>query len=173
MRYALLVLLALAIGTGSVIAQPPDTTAMKKLEMKKVEKFIGKWVGTGWKQVGPKRENVTGSEIVQRKLDGLALLIEGRFVDSAGEVKHETLAIMAYDEAQRTHRFKSFLHNGLSGEYDLRIIPEGFEWGFPVTGGMVRFSIKLDNDTWHEIGEFSRDGTTWIKTLEMTLKRSK
>lgn len=173
MRYAISFTATFVFFAATAWAQPPDTTAAKKLEMKKVEKFIGKWVGTGWKQVGPTRETVTGTEVVQRKLDGLALLIEGRFVDAAGVVKHETLAIMAYDEAQKAHRFKSFLHNGLSGEYELKIVPDGFEWGFQVTGGMVRFSIKLENDTWHEVGEFSRDGTTWVKTLEMTLKRSK
>jgi hypothetical protein len=174
MKIAILLAIAFVAFTQSALAQPTDIVALKKIEMKKVDKVVGKWVGGGWKQVGPKRENMSGSEIVQRKLDGIALLIEGRFTDSAGEVKHETLAIMAYDEALKAHRFKSFLRTGMSGEFDLKVTADGFEWGFPVQGGQVRFSIKLDNETWHETGEFSRDGgATWMKTMEMTLRREK
>ncbi len=173
MRTTGLIGLALALFTFSASAQTPDLIAAKKLEMKKVQKFVGHWVGSGWQQVGPKRENVTGSETVQNKVDGLALLIEGRFADSTGAVKHETLAIMSYDDQLKSHRFKTFLANGISGEHDLKVLADGFEWGFTMSAGTVRFTIKLENDTWSEIGEFSRDGKTWMKTMEMVLKRVK
>lgn len=168
----LVFLLTLAF-TISGAAQTPEIVALKKAEMKKVEKFVGTWKGTGWRQIGPQRENVTGTEIVQMKLDGTALLIEGRFVDGAGNVKHETLAIMSYDEVLKAHRFRSHLANGTTGEFDLKVNADSFEWGFPTQAGTVRFAIRLENDTWFEVGEFSRDGKTWVKMLEMTLKRDK
>lgn len=165
-----LLLLAFA---ASVAAQTPEIVSLKKAEMKKVEKFVGTWRGTGWRQIGPQRENVAGTETVLMKLDGTALLIEGRFVDGEGNVKHETLAIMSYDEASKVHKFRSHLANGTTGEFDLKVNADSFEWGFPTQAGSVRFTIRLENDTWFEIGEFSRDGKTWVKMLEMTLKRTK
>lgn len=169
-RLAFLLIFVFAI---SAAAQTAEVVSLKKAEIKKVEKFVGTWEGSGWRQIGPQRENVTGAEIVQLKVDGTALLIEGRFVDHTGSVKHETLAVMSYDEKSKAHKFRSYLANGMTGEFDLKVLADSFEWGFPVQAGTVRFTIRLENDTWFEIGEFSRDGKTWVKTLEMTLKRKK
>ena len=46
-------------------------------------------------------------------------------------------------------------------------------WGFDYPGaGRVRFTIGLDaQGQWHEVGEFSRDGTQWMQNFEMTLHR--
>ena len=76
-----------------------DQTAMLKTAMQKLDKMIGRWSGEGWIQQGPKREEFTGAENVQRKLDGLALLIEGRFTDKkdSSRVIHETLAVLNYN----------------------------------------------------------------------------
>lgn len=153
--------------------QTADMVEAKRLEMKKVEKFVGKWEGSGWQQRGPKRETVTGTETVQSKLGGLALLVEGRFVDSTGAVKHETLAVISFDDKRKAHLFTTYLATGLNGEYELKVLPDSFEWGFTIPNGVIRFTTKLADDTWFEIGEFSRDGKTWVKTMEMTLKRVK
>ena len=48
-------------------------------------------------------------------------------------------------------------------------------WGFAVPqAGRVRFTITLTQaGEWWEIGEFSRDGATWAKFFEMTLKKKR
>lgn len=155
-------------------AQPPNTAEGKKVEMKKLDKWAGQWKGSGWAQYGPKRESFTGGENIQKKVDGLALLVEGKFTNSEGKVIHETLAVLSYNEVLKNYRFDTFLATGMSGEYELKVLPDGYEWGFQIPAGIVRYTIKIDNDVWFEIGEFSRDGgKTWFKNFEMKLERVK
>ena len=123
--------------------------------------------------MGQRRENFIGSENVQWKLDGSALLVEGKFNNESGKVIHETLAVLTYNPSVKGYRFDTFLANGLSGQYDFKTVGDNFEWGFQIPAGTIRYTINTQNDSWSEIGEFSRDGKTWMKTFEMTLKRTK
>jgi len=157
----------------TAMAQEPNTAEAKRAEMKKLEKMIGQWKGSGWIQQGPKRETFTGTENVQKKLDGLALLIEGKFVDPQGKVVHETLAAMSYDDKAAIYRMRTYLISGLSGEYDLKIAGDGYEWGFQTPGGTIKYLIQITPTNWTESGEFSRDGKSWMKFFEMKLDRVK
>ena len=167
--FATVVLLA---GLWSVSAQEFNPE-LQRAEVKKLDSMVGQWKGSGWIQQGAKRETFTGTETVQRKIDGLALLVEGRFTNPEGKVIHETLAVLAFDPKAKGYRFRTYLASGISGEHDLKIIPDAYEWGFSFTGGEVRYTIKTANDVWLEIGEFSKDGKTWIKFFEMKLEKVK
>jgi hypothetical protein len=167
--FATVILLAGFIGLS---AQENNAERLRG-EVKKLESMVGQWKGSGWIQQGPKRETFTGTETVQRKLDGLALLVEGKFANPEGKIIHETLAVLAFDPKAKGYRFRTYLASGVSGEHDLRIIPDAYEWGFSFTGGEVRYTIKTANDVWFEIGEFSKDGKTWVKFFEMKLERVK
>ena len=174
-NYAAMILFILALAFTAA-AQPSNAIEAKKAEMKKVEKWAGQWRGGGWSQYGPKRETFTGTETVQRKLDGLALLVEGRFTNAEGRVIHETLAVLSWDQQLKdTYNFDTYLANGSTGKHVLKVLPDRYEWGLQTPdGGTVRFTIKIDKDIWFEIGEFSRDGgKTWIQTFEMKLERVK
>ena len=65
----------------------------------------------------------------------------------------------------RTHR------DGRSVAADVEIKPDTMVWGFAVPGGRVRYVIALTDHTWHETGEFIRDGAPPVRTIEMRLKR--
>ncbi len=171
-RKILLTAFILAASFIGVSAQE-NTVELQRAEVKKLESMVGQWKGSGWIQQGAKRETFTGTENVQRKIDGLALLIEGRFTNPEGKVIHETLAVLAFDPQAKAYRFRTYLATGRSGEYDLKIIPDAYEWGFSFTGGEVRYTIKTANDVWFEIGEFSKDGKTWVKFFEMKLEKVK
>ncbi len=177
MRPLFSIALILLIFMINALAQDPNSAALaalKKTEMKKLEKLAGQWKGSGWAQYGPTKETFTGGELVQKKVDGLALLIEGKFTNSGGKVIHETLAVMSFDIAAKAYKFDTFLASGASAEYDLKVFPDRYEWGFQVPGGTVRFTIKIDNDVWFEVGEFSSDGgKTWLRNFEMKLNRVK
>ncbi|MDQ3373255.1 MAG: hypothetical protein M3521_05145, partial [Acidobacteriota bacterium] len=67
----------------------------KRAEMKKLDRLVGQWQGTGWIQQGKNRETFAGTENVQRKINGLALLVEGNFKNKEGVVIHETLAVLS------------------------------------------------------------------------------
>ena len=167
----LLTTIVLLAGLTAVSAQ--ENTELQRGEVKKLESMVGQWKGSGWIQQGPKREIFTGTENVQRKLDGLALLVEGRFTNPEGKVIHETLAVLAFDTRSKIYKFRTYLANGMSGEQDFKLIADGYEWGFQSPMGTIRYTIKTANDIWFEIGEFSKDGTTWVKFFEMKLDKVK
>lgn len=145
----------------------------QRSEVKKLESLIGQWKGSGWIQQGPNRETFTGTENVQRKLDGLALLVEGKFANPEGKIIHETLAVLSFNAKDAKYRFSTYLASGRSGEQDFRTIDKGYEWGFKTDAGTIRYTIKTDNDVWFEVGEFSRDGQNWTKFFEMKLDKVK
>lgn len=174
MKLTILFTLILTAMTTLVSAQGQSQTELKKAEMKKLEKMAGQWKGSGWIQQGPKRETFSGTETVQTKLDGLATLVEGNFANSEGKAIHQTLAVLSYDDTKKNYRFATYLANGISNVQDFKIVGDHFEWGFEIPNfGTVRYTIKVDDTTWFEIGEFSRDGKTWMQNFEMKLTKGK
>jgi hypothetical protein len=164
--------IVLLAGLTAVSAQE-NSADLQRGEVKKLESLVGQWKGSGWIQQGAKRETFTGTETVQRKLDGMALLIEGKFANPEGKVIHETLAVLDFNAKAAKYRFRTYLASGMSGEQDFKIVADGFEWGFQTPAGTIRYTIKTANDVWFEIGEFSKDGKTWMKFFEMKLDRVK
>jgi hypothetical protein len=171
MKQILLAVIILMAGLTGISAQENSNTELLRGEVKKVESLVGQWKGSGWIQQGAKRETFTGTENVQRKLDGLALLIEGRFTNPEGRVIHETLAVLDFSEKDSKYRFRTYLATGRTGEYDFKLIPDGYEWGFQTPAGTIRYTIKTSKDAWSEIGEYSKDGKTWAQFFEMNLKK--
>jgi hypothetical protein len=80
---------------------------------------------------------------------------------------------VSYDEKNKRYRFRNHSMQGRAGDDELKVIDGGFEWGFRQenAGITVRFSIKIDDKTWVESGEMTRDGKTWTKFMEMNLTK--
>lgn len=156
--------------------------AEQREAMKKLERWIGKWQGTGWIEYAPGKRmtGFTITESIQSKLGGLALLVEGLGKGKRGDEKeesiiHEALATISYDERAKKYRFVTHTEKGQFAIPEIKVTESGWEWGiqFPQGGGF-RYTIKFtDKDEWHEIGERSQDGKTWTQFHEMTLKRVK
>jgi len=172
MKIFLLTTILLLTTICTIFAQE-NTAEMQRAEVKKLDSMVGQWKGSGWMQQGPNRQTFTGTENVQRKLDGLALLIEGKFTNPEGKVIHETLAILDFNTKESKYRFRTYLASGMTGEQDYRLLADGYEWGFQTQAGTIRYTIKTTNDVWFEIGEFSKDGKNWIKIFEMKLEKVK
>jgi len=173
MKIFLVIILVLFLGALSASAQNEPSTGLLRAEMSKLDKMVGQWKGSGWIQQGAKRETFSGTETVQKKIDGLALLVEGKFSDANGKVIHETLAVLSFDTKAKNYDFRTYLANGISGEHEFKLLSDGYEWGFQFPAGSVRYLIKTNNDVWFETGEFSKDGKTWIKIFEMKLDKVK
>ncbi|HEX8369712.1 MAG TPA: hypothetical protein VF604_14295 [Pyrinomonadaceae bacterium] len=171
-KIGLVAIFICALTSFAFAQETPDADAYR-VEMKKLESLAGQWKGAGWIQQGAKRETFAGTETVQRKLDGLALLVEGKFSNAEGKVIHETLAVLSFDPKAKGYRFRTYLASGMSGEHDFKLLADGFEWGFQFPTGTVRYIIKTNNDVWLETGEFSKDGKTWMKFFEMKLEKVK
>jgi len=173
MKNFLVIILVLFLGALSASAQNEPSTGLLRAEMSKLDKMVGQWKGSGWIQQGAKRETFSGTETVQKKIDGLALLVEGKFSDANGKIIHETLAVLSFDTKAKNYDFRTYLANGISGEHEFKLLSDGYEWGFQFPAGSVRYLIKTNNDVWFETGEFSKDGKTWIKIFEMKLDKVK
>lgn len=151
-----------------------DQAKMLKTEMAKLDKMVGKWSGTGWIQQGPKREEFVGTETVQRKLDGTALLIEGRFTDKkdSSRVIHETLAVLNYNPKTKIYDFKTYLASGGTGDFTFKAGENNYEWGMEFPGGKILYTIIIKDGVWNEVGKITRDsGKTWLQFFEMNLKK--
>ena len=151
-------------------------TDKQKVEMKKLDDLIGKWSGDGWIQQGANRFEFTGTENVQRKLDGLALLVEGRFTDKkdSSKVIHETLAVLNYNAKTGIYDFKTYLATGGGGNSVFKFVSTAtYEWGIDYPGNKILYTITIKDGIWNEIGKISRDeGKTWIQFFEMNLKKN-
>lgn len=171
---AFLLLLALSPALAARAQTSSPAIAVRIGEMKKLDYMVGQWKGTGWREDPKGRETFAGTETIQSKLGGLALLVEGNFKNKEGAVVHETLAVISYDEKAKNYDFRTYLANGTVGSHVLKIIEGGWQWGFQFPQGEVRFTFKLtDKGDWFEVGEFSMDGKTWRKFLEMNLQKVK
>lgn len=170
-------LIVAAIGVISVFGQEQTDqykAGIQKSEMAKLDKMIGKWAGSGWIQRGSTREEFVGAEIVQRKIDGVALLVEGRFTakNEPSRVIHETLAVLSYNPKTNIYDFKTYLSTGNKGDFIFGINGDDYEWKMDFPNMKVVYNISIKNGVWHEIGKSSLDGgKSWYQFFEMTLKK--
>ena len=180
MKNLLIVLLAAllyTIASGTAFAQEMGD----KEKMKIFANWIGRWQGEGSMQMGPGEPRKSKvDERIESRLDGMVLLVEGigKAQDASKQetIVHHALAILSYDKNTEQYKFRSYLKDGRST--DAWIKPTGensFQWGFDIPGrGKTRYSIVLDptKKTWDETGEFSQDGTTWMKFFSMHLTKT-
>ena len=174
-------LLTTLVATQLAAAPPAsERVAAQREAMAALDDWAGEWAGEGWAWIGPGRKHTfTMEETVAPRLQGLVLLIEGQGMSEDPEtgemvVSHDALAIVDFDPDAGNYRLHHHTMDGRSGVADLHRTASGLRWGFrdAQRDGEIRFTITLEDDRWHEVGEFSRDGgETWLQFLEMELER--
>jgi hypothetical protein len=147
-------------------------------EMRKLDFLAGEWKGEAWMQMGPdKKGYAIQRELVQSKLGGNVLLIEGqgrlKLEDgTGGQIVHDAMAVVSWDEARKTYRFQSWVagRGGSDTTLDLTA-PNVAVWAIDSPRGRTRFTITVtEKGEWNEVGEQSSDGgATWRKFFEMNL----
>lgn len=175
----ILITLLLVVAT-QVAAQMPDFGKATQLaEMKKIEWLVGEWKGQGTMQMGPNQSGTSNVvEKVERRLDGLALVVEGlgtiKGADGQDKVVHNALATISYDVANQRYRFLAQTQHGSFAQAEGKVENGAFIWTLKTGPNTSRYTIsRNDKGQWIEIGERSADGTTWTKFFEMTLDRVK
>ena len=177
-RFPCVAVLLLTAAAGSSPGQPPAPAAQREA-MKKLDFLAGQWKGEGWMEFAPgQRRTFKGTEVVQSKLDGLLLAVEGLHRGRVGDkgeeaVVHNAFALVSYDDKAKRYRFQAFTSRGNYEDAEAKVSEGQLVWGMKVPQfGDVRYTIKLDDKgRWFEIGEVSRDGKTWQQFFEMTLQR--
>jgi hypothetical protein len=147
---------------------PTEVAAMKKLGF-----LEGKWEGTGWMQQGRERLECIGTETIQFKLHGKAVLIEGRFTDKVSKkVVHETMGVVTFDEKSSKYDLHTYLFNRPNGSFELKVVENGFMWQMkPGNDIVIDYTMRLENGEWLEIGEVAVPGRPKMKFLELKLKK--
>lgn len=163
MKHLLIALLLFAL-PGAALAQPaaPAPHAIEKLDF-----LLGEWKGEGWIQNRDgTRENFTSTEIIQKKLAGTALLIEGVHTG------FEALAVVTYDEKAKQYRWRSFTSRGGGVDVEAKLVGDReLQWQ---PSPQSRYTIKIsESGLWEEVGEYSLDqGKTWKQFFAMRLQRT-
>ena len=161
--------------TVSVFAQSPDFSKDVQEAMKKFASFSGKWEGKSWSlmQNGEKHSSNV-SENMQWKLDNSLIQIEGTGKTDEGKVVHHALAFLYFDVSQKKYKMQSHLVSGLTTEATFDVIEPNhkYEWWFEDgRGGTIKYKITIENNTWKEEGEYSRQGIQPAKFFEMNLTK--
>jgi hypothetical protein len=174
-------LLMVLVPSSVPAAQAPGRTGFaQRRAMRQVEFLVGTWAGEGWIRTGSdQRLPFRGTEIVQKKLGGAVLLIEGEHKASipgadADATVHHALAVLSWDAQKKSYRFRSWLADGRQGDYEATAERGTLRWTMTdPERGRVRYTIRLDDaGRWHEIGEINPPGTdAWHQFFEMTLSR--
>ncbi len=165
----LLTLIIILTTNTLVISQEIKADSALQKNMRQIAFMEGQWEGSGW-MMGPdrKKHEFVQTENISYKLDGTALLIEGRGVNN-GLVIHDALAIINYDKEKGHYNFRSYLRNGRSGDYKAEIMDDKLFW-YP--SSFLRYIITInENGQWYEIGEINKDGN-WYQFFEMTLTKN-
>jgi hypothetical protein len=178
-RFLFLAAVLVSLGAGSGSAQPPVAT--QREAMKKLDFLVGQWKGEGWMEMVPgRRSTFKSSEVVQSKLGGLLVTIDGLHRGQVGGkgkevVVHNAFGVVSYDEKGKRYRFQAFTARGNYEDAQARVGDGKLVWGMKIPQlGEVRYTMKLDDKgRWFEIGEISQDGKEWRKFFEMTLERVK
>jgi hypothetical protein len=169
--------LGLAIGHTHAQGLSKASDALKQ-EMQKLSYFAGKWKGEAVaKQRSGVDTKIIQEENIQFKLDNTLLVIEGTGTnpENPTDIVFNALAFISYDEATKEFSMRSHLKDGKKTDAYFKILAENhFEWGFAVqNNAKMRYDLKLDPKTksWNEIGEYSPDGVTWYKFIELKLTK--
>jgi hypothetical protein len=77
-----------------------------------------------------------------------------------------------WDAQKKQIRFNAAAAGRGVHETTLELGESGNTWRMTTPQGQMRFTQRLtEKGEWSEVGELSRDGTTWIKFMEMTLQK--
>lgn len=168
--------LFVVLATVSMRAQSPQPDPAPVLEAMNAVAFLeGRWAGEGWIQMGPgPKEEFSQTEVVERKLDGGLLLIEGIGRSKAADAKtvHHAFAVVSFDPGSKKYRFSSHIVGRPPLDVNPEVGPNTLTWRYePQPGVHIRYRITVAEATWREVGEFSRDGQSWRQFFEMTLRR--
>ncbi len=150
---------------------PPSKTKEVAAKVALLPIQPGEWIGKGYYQFGPNRQEVDQYEKISSVLDGSVLLIEG-IGRQNGEVRHHAVGTLSYDPFAQKYMLRTF-KDGYTVDADAELKEDGsFIWSMKNPRGITRYTVRLIDGTWLETGDFSADeGKTWSPFLEMKLQK--
>ena len=168
LRYLFVVVIAFS-GIGSYGSE--STTA--KEEMKKLDFLVGNWSGSGWVRMGPgEPQPFSSTELVQQRIDGRALVVEGRHTSPEGALVHHALGVISWDPEIAKYRFQTYVADRSAGSYIAWFEGDALIWEMDAGERRMRYTITLDEKgRWHETGSITIEGKSY-PFFEMTLEKA-
>jgi hypothetical protein len=160
---------------GTLLAQAPtQPTPEHVAAMKKLSFLVGEWRGESWTMVGKEKRTSTGTEIVQSKLNGTIITVEGTFKDAAGKTVHNAFGVFSFNPRSDLYRFHAYTSAGQMADAKVSMRDKGFDWSFEAGPGVqVKYQVRLDEKgEWVEKGEMTREGST-VQFFEMRMRKIK
>jgi hypothetical protein len=156
--------------------QSPDLGA-QHAAMDKLQFLLGAWSGNA--RIWRSPENVlelTQTEQVTYKLNGLILMVEGVGVDkTTGKPSLQALGLISFDDLAGVYHMRAF-NDGrwLESSVELDESRRQLHWGF--TLGQIRTNSTLrldDNGTWTETHEVSVNAQPYRQFMDVSVVRKK
>ena len=158
---------------ASAAAQQPGSNGaeVQREAMQKLSFLAGQWSGPVTIVRGPGEPlHLTQTEVVEYKLDGLVMLIEGKSTNAGGKVMFSALATVAYDDASHAYRFRAY-NDGHYLDTELSVTDNGFSWGFTAGPAHIVNSMHLtDKGEWNEVSEVTVGSNPPHRSVEMLLQ---
>jgi hypothetical protein len=165
----------LAAGPQPAFAQQhgPDLAA-QRAAMQRIAGMAGDWQGEVAVSA-PVTRTVYQREHIVSDMDGLLLVIHGNGFptpERSGAAIFNAFGVISYDDARQAYEFRVY-NDGRAATATARFLDDGrLQWTMDFSPVIIRYTITLNADTWHEVGEMSRDaGATWSQTVDMHLTR--
>jgi hypothetical protein len=161
------------------LAQAPRTPNLgaQHAAMDKLRFLVGSWSGSA--RIWRSREDVlelTQTEQVTYKLDGLVLTVEGVGVDkSTGKPSLQALGLISFDDATGVYHMRAF-NDGrwLESNVELDEARKQLHWGFTFSQIKTKSVLQLeDTGTWTETHEVSVNAQPYAKFMDVSVVRMK
>lgn len=167
-----------ASSQGRPASDVNTTAARARAALSPLAALVGEWEGDATEMKGP------GNSTKYRQHEdvvfgaGKTVLIvrgTGRAADgpNKGEIVYEAAAMIWFDADSSKLRLRAHRAEGIAVNADVELRPDTLIWGFPITGGRVRYVVAYSATDWHEVGQFHRDGAPPFTFIDMRLKRTK
>lgn len=130
---------------------PPALGVEAAERLKPAARMAGKWVGTATFDRGPGgKAQVRQEEVIHVKLDGAAVLIEGKgTMQQNGQTvpAHDALGIIFYDSRSGGVKMLAVTRQSGAVIADVTFEDDGaIKWGFETQFGLMRYTIRIQGD---------------------------
>ena len=169
----LALVLCCALPLPTQAAGPANRAALQQQQdaLRKLERYDGTWRGEAISyQADGTRLQLVQTERVGPMLDGTLRVIEGRGYAGDGTLVFNAFAVISFSPQSNRYHFRSHAQ-GYSGDFPMEVTDEGFSWSIPAGAATIRYTSRVKDGTWTEIGERVEPGREPVKIFEMRLQR--
>ncbi len=154
------------------MAPSPNGSPEVRAAIDRLDALDGEWAGPAWAvEPGGARYDMIQTERVGDLLGGSIKLVEGRGYGPGGDTQFNAFAVISFDAKTAAYTFTTFV-GGEKHDYPLQVSGDGFVWERPAgPNAVVRFTARIKDGRWHEVGEYIAQGREPVRIIELDLKR--